>query len=412
MTDASASTVPASRSDTFVVGLVCTAHFFSHFFMFAVAPLFVLMQRDTGLSFSELGAIMTAFNLASGIAQYFMGVLVDRIGAKSVLITGMILLSAGMLMMGVVESYPMLLLMGLVAGLGNSVFHPADYTILGGVVRQERMGRAFGIHTFSGHLGWAAAPATMIFVATLWNWHMAFVVTGAIGLALAGFVFLNRRALEPRVDASRPAPKPGPSGLGLNLMMSAPVLLMFLFFLVVSFISLGMAGFLPSTLVVTYGFSVVDANTTLTIYLIAGAIGVLAGGWIADKMGRLDLIATVGFLSAGVMMVLVALLPLSDVILIAALAFAGFMLGVIAPSRDLLVRRVAPEGASGRVFAFVSVGLDVGGIFAPLYFGWLLDIRAGEWVLLSSAVILLIAVAAGVGANQLAARKPQPAAAE
>ncbi len=393
--------------DSAVIGLVCTAHFFSHFYIFAIPPMLPLIKADLGVSYTEMGLLLTLFSLASGGAQYFMGVLVDRIGARWVLTGGMTLLAGAIATMGMVPVYGALAAFALAAGLGNSVFHPADYTILGARVRPGRIGRAFSFHTFSGMAGFTVAPVAMTFLATAWDWRTAFVIVGVAGLLIVGLLLSQMHLLDDRRSAEPALAKTQP-GLGLRAIVSPPVLYMFLFFFVVALVMMGMTGFTPAALKTLFGMSLVDANLVLTGFLAAMAAGVLFGGFVADRLQRLDVVAAVGFVCAAVALVLVALTRMPYPAILTVFMFAGFMIGMISPSRDMMVRNVSPPGASGRVFGFVSVGLDLGGVAAPLFFGWLMDRGLPEGVFIGAAAVLLVAIVAGAGANRYVAR---PAAA-
>ena len=389
--------------DGAVIGLVCTAHFFSHFYIFAIPPMLPLIKADLGVSYTEMGLLLTLFSLASGAAQYFMGVLVDRIGARWVLTGGMTLLAGAIAMMGAVPVYGALAAFALVAGLGNSVFHPADYTILGSRVRPGRIGRAFSFHTFSGMAGFAAAPVAMTFLATVWDWRTAFVIVGVAGLLIVALLLSQMHLLDER-QSGQPALARTPKGLGLRAIVSPPVMYMFLFFFVVALVSMGMPGFMPAALDILFGMGLVEANLILTGFLAAMAVGVLFGGFVADRMQRLDLVAGIGFACAAAALVLVALTRLPYPAILTVFMFAGFTIGTISPSRDMMVRNISPPGASGRVFGFVSVGLDLGGAAAPIFFGWLMDRGLPEGVFIGAAAVLLVAIAAGAGANRYAAR--------
>ncbi len=393
------------RKDIAVIGLVCTAHFFSHFYMFCFAPMFLLMQKDLGVGFTELGALLTAYATATGIGQYPMGVLVDRIGARVVLIGGMTLLAGSVMMLGIIPVFPVMIGLGFLAGLGDSVFHPSDFTIMGANVRPAMMGRAFSIHTFSGFIGWTAAPPTMTLIAHLWNWQTAFIAVGAAGLAIVAALISQPRLTSAggKLERSNAAPAKVP---GFKLLTSPPILMMFLFYFIVGSISLGVAQFLPSALNQKYGLPLVDANMTLTVYLFAGAIGVIVGGLLADKTNRLDVIASLGFAAGAVALTVVAFFDLPFLPLAVIIGFGGFMIGIISPSRDLMVRAISPPGASGRVFGLVSTALSIAGAITPLYFGFLLDAHAPTWVFLSSAALMLIAIVSAIGASAWRGRSP------
>jgi predicted MFS family arabinose efflux permease len=333
-----------------------------------------------------------------------MGILVDRIGARPVLIGGLAVLSGSVALMGLAPSYWVLLALATLAGFGNSVFHPADYSILGATVRPERLGRAFGIHTFAGHLGWSTTPPVLIFLTALWNWRVALVIIGLLGLLAALSLFLARNLFhDHRVERHRTETPTAPLRTR-ELVTSPPILLMFVFFMSAAGISIGLSGFMPTSLIALQGIDLAAANMVLSVFLISGAVGVLAGGMIADRLRRFDLVATVGFCGSAIGLCVVAFFALPLPGIVVALAISGFMIGAIAPSRDLMVRAITPPGASGKVFGFVSTGLDVGSATAPLLFGIFLDLGAPAWVFLGAAVLMIVSV----GAALIAARLPGP----
>jgi MFS family permease len=399
---------PSPRRDVAVISVVSGAHLFSHFYMFLLAPLFPVMRAEFGVSAVELGAIITTYNFASGICQYFMGRAVDRFGAVILLIVGMVLLAGGFGLMGAVPAYWMLLPLAAIAGVGNSVFHPADYTILSQRVSEKRMGRAFAVHTFSGWVGWAAALMAALVLDNLWGWRVALLSLGTLGLIYAGFLYMCRPMMAAPAESTAKSPSTD-SRSGLRLVFSLPILCMLLFFIVTAAATNGLTLFLP-TLMLDQGFTRDEGTWIGYVYIIAGALGVLAGGVLADKLKSREVMPTIGLIGTGVLLTMVGfvVMPLSGYM--AMFAVAGFMFGMIAPSRDLIVRSLAPEGKSGQVFGFVSTGLDIGGASMPLVFGLFIDYGMHEWVFYAIGILMMVALAASWVAN-LAARRASPAVA-
>jgi MFS family permease len=196
------------------------------------------------------------------------------------------------------------------------------------------------------------------------------------------------------------------------MLLALPILMMFLFYMATSAITVGMASFTPSALSALFETPLVSANAALTALLFGGAAGVLSGGWVADKLRRFDLIAAIGFIAGTCAMCLVAFVALPVVGLVIAFGFSGFMVGIVSPSRDLMVRAVTPPGASGKVFGFVSVGLDVGGAAAPLMYGWILDQGAPAGVFLAAAAMMMLSLLAALAAARSRARTPAASPAE
>ena len=402
------------HGDRRVVGLVCAAHFFSHFYILALPPLFPILKTELGLSYIELGGLFTAFSVASGVAQYPMGVLVDRIGARVVLISGLALLAGAIAMMSLADGYAPLLGFAFLAGLGNSVFHPADYTILGASVRPERWGRAFGIHTFSGYAGWAAAPPLVAYLAGLWSWQTALLVLGSAGLVMAAILAANFHVLQEERVGGQHDQDPSRRGVvgDLKTVLAPAIVLMFLFNVVATSTTVGMPSFTPAALSALFDTPLVSASAVLTAFMAGSAGGVLVGGFVADRVRRLDLVALVGFAAAAAAICLVATVAMPFPALLAVFAFAGFMIGVIMPSRDLMIRSITPPGASGKIFGFVSIGLDVGGALAPLLFGWILDQGAPRAMFFIGAGFMLVSLLIAVAASNVGRRRVLAGAAE
>ena len=397
--------------DIRIVGLVCSGHFFSHFSMLTLPPVFVLMKAEFGVSYTQLGLILTAYAITSGFSQVPVGFLVDRFGPKAPLLSGLVLLSVSLALMGLAQSYWSLVLLGASAGFGNSVFHPADYSILLARVDRARMGRAFSFHTFSGVVGWAAAPPFMILITELASWRAALVAAGLLGLAIAALIALQHRHLAPdRAAQAQDRARPRRAGLGLGILMAPPILLLFGFFVTISITSSGLHAFSVPALVQLHAFELTLANAALTAFLVAGAVGVLLGGVIADRTERYDFITGFGFLIVAVLLAAIASFPLPALMVIATFALAGLVQGAIWPSRDMIVRALTPAGAGGKVFGFVSTGLDFGHVFAPPLFGLMIDTGHPSAIFWVTAIVVLCGLLLSVSAAQYAHRRVMVAA--
>lgn len=386
------------RQEVKILGLIGTGHFLSHFYFLTLPPLFPFIKAEFGINYAALGLIMTMLYATSGVVQVPVGFLVDRIGARIVLTAGLAVMALGFGLIGFTSSYWVLLALVAVAGAGHSVFHPADYSIMTASLDQSRMGRAFSIHTFAGHLGSAVAPATVIFLAAVWNWRVALIAAGVFGLVTllaltTQWNSLHDDAIPKKKKNSGSAQPSGDSTAGWALLLSKPMLLFFLFFAMTSMTSSGMQSFSVSALVDLHGVPLTAASTALTGYLFATAIGILVGGALADKTARHDIVAALAFIGTGVIVMLIAAVNLPAVLLITVMVVAGLMQGIIRPARDMMVRAVSPKGATGKVFGFVSGGIAAGGALAPIMFGYLMDLGKPEWVFYALAIFMTIAVA-------------------
>lgn len=355
--------------DVRAIGLIGFGHFLSHFYMFGLAPLLPLFHRDLGVSYTELGVILTAYNVAIAALQTPMGVLVDRFGARRVLIAGMFLTAGAFALAGFATSYWELVFLFLLSGAGNSVFHPADYVILTASVDKSRHGRAYSMHSFGGSLGTAAGPVAMALLLTQTDWRSALTIAGVVGVALS-FVFIFsgdtlREDAKTRKKADAAAP--------LQSMINRAVILLFLFYMLTSACNIALTGFSAVVLPRLYGVTIEEASYMLSALLFSTAAGTLFGGWLADRTKRHDRILVLAFGLYAILLFAVGTAHISVAAVIGAFVLGGFVRGVVNPSRDMMVREIAPAGALGTVFAFVSTGFNVGQGFAPILYGALLD---------------------------------------
>jgi len=382
------------RRDVRVIGLVGGAHFVSHFFQLTLPPLFPLLRDAFDVTYIQLGLVMSLFYASSGIGQTAAGFLVDHLGARRVLPTGMALVASGIALAGLAPSYWALVAAALVAGLGNSVFHPADYSIFNASVTPSRLGRAYSVHSICGSLGWAAAPVVVVGLSAHFGWRAALLTVGGMGVAVAVALSTQRAALE---DARDPL---GPRGVAaggwtasVKLLMATPILVAFAYFALLATAQIGLQTFSVSAMVAIYDAPLGVATGALTAFLVGSAAGILLGGILADRTSRHDLLASGGLcVGAAASLVMASAAP-PLLVLPVVMAVAGFCLGATTPSRDMLVRAATPPGASGKVYGFVYSGLDLGSSLTPLLFGWLLDRGEPRMVFGGAAVFMLLTIA-------------------
>jgi MFS family permease len=369
------------------LGLISVAHWVSHFHMFVLPMLFPFLKQQLGVGYIELGFALTVFAVVSGLTQAPMGYLGDRIGARKILLMGLTLGGLSLMMLGVHLSYAWLIASAVLLGLANSVYHPADYAILSAHMDEARMGRAFSIHTFAGYLGGAVAPIIVATLVATTGGLGALIVTGAIGPLVALLLIVagipDASATDRGADG---AAMPRPTVVTPALMMLT------MFFMLLSLSYAGIGSFGVVALMSGYGASFSTANMALTAFLAFSAIGVLAGGFLADRTHRHGQVAAACFAVNAVIVLAIATVNLPSLVLTVAMAVAGFLGGVIAPSRDMLVRNAAPPGAAGRAFGIVSTGFNIGGIISPLLFGWIMDQNLPHWVFGASVVFMVLTV--------------------
>jgi len=364
------------RDDMKVISLIGVAHFFSHFYILLLAPLFPILKDAFGVSYVELGLILTVANAATGVSQIPFGYLVDQVGAKWILIGGLAAHGLAFVLIGVTGTYWAALACMVLAGAANGVYHPADYAILSASVSEKRMGRGFSLHTFTGFAGFAAVPMTIIWLTEMFGWRTGVTICGAAGMlaALALIVFGRSLKHTPGADKrAKAGATPADGAGGASIMLNPAILMCLLFFLLLALSSGGINNFLVSALNAVHGTALDAANWGLTAYLIGTTLGILMGGVIADRTAHHNRVAALCFLATAVAVLIVGSVALPVWALVALMTVQGLTHGIIMPSRDMIVRSVTPTGSMGKVFGFVSTGFSLGGIVAPLMFGFLLD---------------------------------------
>lgn len=389
----------AARHDYGVITVVGFAHGTSHFFHLLLPALYPWLMPEFDLSFARIGMTMTAFFVVSGIGQVLAGFAVDRFGARRVLMGGVGLLALAAALLTIADGFLMLLAVAVLAGAGNAVFHPADFTILNHHVAQPRLGYAFSAHGLSGYLGWALAPVLLTGLATLAGWRMA--ALGAAGFAVLSMVCLQlTRRWLPDLPAAHGDREPRTPSL--EFLKVSQVWLCFAFFFLTTMAFGAFQGYGVPLLQSWYGLPLSLAATGLTAFLMGGAGGVLVGGVLASRSDAHDRLVAIFLISAAALAGALALGWASAWMAVPAMAAIGFCNGVAAPSRDILVRRAAASrfGASayGRIYGLVYSGLDAGLALSPLVFGPLMDAGAFASVLAVVALLQLGAVAAAVTA--------------
>ncbi|MGC4393965.1 MFS transporter [Hydrogenophaga sp. T2] len=393
------------KQDAAVIGLVGLAHACSHFSHLLLAPLFPVFIRDFGLSFADVGLLMTVFFVISGVGQALSGFLVDRVGARPVLFTAIACFLLAALAASQAAGYGGLMLVAVLAGLGNAPFHPCDFTILNQRVSPARLGHAFSAHGLTGSLGWALAPTFLVGITALSDWRTAYHAAALLYVAVLALLWWQRDKLLTDVVVRAPQAAGGPpAGGDLGFLRLPVVWWCFTFFLFSTMTLAVVQSFAPSVLQALHGVSMQAATLTVSAYMLCSAAGMFAGGFLIAHAQRRALSSdTIVAWSMGAgagLMLLCATGWLGGTGTVVVLALTGFAVGVAGPSRDMLIKRATPKGATGRVYGTVYSGLDVGFAIAPLVFGVLMDRGWYAATIAGGALALLLAVVAALGVGK------------
>lgn len=398
-----ATTVPL-RQDAAVIGLVGLAHATSHFSHLLLAPLFPVFIRDFGLSFSDVGSLVSLFFVISGVGQALSGFLVDRVGARPVLFSAIACFLVAALVASQVSGFHGLMLVAALAGLGNAPFHPADFTILNHRVSASRLGHAFSAHGLTGNLGWALAPAMLVGITAMADWRTAYLSAAVLyGVVLAVLFWQRDLLLTPVVP--RRAKGDASKDDALSYLKLPVVWWCFAFFLLSTMTLAVVQSFAPSILQKLYGIGVERATLTISAYMLCGAMGMLVGGFVAaygQQHGAFssDRVVALSMSAGALLLLLCAMGWLGGTGTMVALAVTGFAVGIGGPSRDMMIKKATPKGATGRVYGTVYSGLDVGFALSPILFGQFMDRGWYALTLVGAAVSLAFAVYAALGVGR------------
>lgn len=396
-----AKSIPAAgggtRGDVRTTGLIGSAHFTSHFLMLAPAPLLPLMKIEFDVSFTLLGLVLTLFFATSGVFQVIAGILVDRFGPHRLLLSGICLQSVAIVLMGFAPHFVFLFPLAFLAGLGNSVYHPSDLSILSRRVTHHRQGRAFATHSMAGTFGFAISPVAVGLAATQWGWRNALIAAGILGLVVAAGLLLNRswlRADDFHPHATSESERNGGPAVTFSFlqMLALPVIMFgFGFFFLTALAGASLMNFTVSALTVGYGVTLAWATVAIAAYQFGAIGGTLVGGLAADRWPYHHRIAIVGVIGAGLFTLPVIYTGLPLVLIVGFLLVSGAFGGATLPSRDLLIRQTAPRGNLGKTFGLVYSGLDGGSLIGPLVIGPMLDHGAPQLLFVTASVAMGLA---------------------
>lgn len=384
----------ARGRDLRTISLVGLAHGTSHFLHMLLPPLFPLFKGEFGVSYAELGLLVTLFFAISGIGQALAGFLVDRVGARPVLFVALGCFVAAATSGALAQGYGGLLLAAALAGLGNSPFHPVDFTILNQRVSQSRLGHAYAVHGISGNLGWAIAPIVVLGISGLtgsWRWALAACALWV--LAVLALLLWQREALNDRSSWREATARDATAdGATLAFLRLPSVWLCFSFFFFSTSALAAILSFAGPALQKMYDLPLATASFVVTGFMLFGVVGLVLGGFLAVRAAQLERLIGVCLAGSAMLLILVGSGWLSGGVAVGVAALAGLGIGLAGPSRDMLIKRASPLGATGRVYGTVYSGLDLGFALAAPVFGAVLDSGNPGGVFIGAALALALGV--------------------
>lgn len=385
------------QQDATIIALVGLAHAASHFGHLLLPLMFPVFMVEFGLSYSQVGLLMSMFFVISGLGQAGAGFVVDKVGARPMLFLALGLFVLACAGASLVNSYPALFAVAALAGLGNATFHPVDFTILNQRVSAPRLGHAFSVHGLTGNLGWAAAPVFFASISALFNWRMAYVLAAVMYLGVLLVMVLQRDKLLTQAVVHHPDT---PAEHSMAFMKLPVVWWCFAFFLLSTMTLAVVQSFAVSILKAMHGISFETATLTITAYMLCGAFGMLVGGFVAATSRHSDRVVALCMMVAAVLLALCGTGWFGPTLTMVVLAATGFAVGIGGPSRDMMIKKATPKGATGRVYGLVYSGLDVGFAISPIVFGVFMDRGWFGATLLGAATVLLLSVVAALGVGQ------------
>ncbi len=369
------------RQDAGVIGLVGLAHMISHFSQLLLAPLFPWLKDAFNASYTELGFLMTVFFVVSCGVQAASGFLVDRWGPRPILFGGLALVGLAAFGFASSPNYGAMVLCSVIAGTGNGVFHPVDYTLLNRKVSAKRLGHAYSFHGITGSLGWALAPAVVVPLAIAFSWRVALMGAGTLAFTVLVVLWFNRSRLALAPATPKASTSQHEEG-NFDFLRIPAVWMCFGFFFFYAVVLSVIQAFAPEAARHLHGVPVALSAMCLTVYMVCSAGGMVLGGFLASNPDRCERVVGAGFGMAALIALLIGLGPVPALAVPALFGAMGFVSGIAGPSRDLLVKKSTPENSTGRVYGIVYSGLDIGQAIAPLFFGALMDHQnyRGVWL--------------------------------
>jgi MFS transporter, FSR family, fosmidomycin resistance protein len=312
---------------------------------------------------------------------------VDKFGPRPVLFLGLSLIALAAFGYALSSTYWMLAGFAVIAGMGNGVFHPVNYTLLNGRVSAPRLGHAYSVHGITGSLGWALAPAMLVPIALAFSWRAALASAGVLVLCVLAVLVFQRDHLQLPAATQAKTRGAAASGGSFDFLRIPSVWMCFAFFFFYAIILGIVQAFAPEAARQLHGVPLHLVASCVSVYMLCSAGGMVLGGFLAADPARCERVVAVGLAFAAAVALMLAVLDVPGALVPVLFGLMGFATGTGAPSRDLIVKRATPPHASGRVYGVVYSGLDIGQAISPLIFGSLMDHQQYRGVFVGLALV-------------------------
>ena len=351
-----------------VIGLAFT-HLYQHIIMASLPPILTLIQADFGASYAQMGLLLSASRFSGGVLQLPSGMAADRFGKKKVLLIGFGLLLVSVFLAGLAPTLIMLVVLQIMVGVGDSAFHPTTFSMISQGSRQETLGKNMSVHTMAGFVGTYVAMSLIARMGESVGWRSTLMLLPIPGLILG--LVLATWFREPPV--ARPEEK-GRGGGEQSPLFRGPLPVIFLVSLMHGASMQGLISFLPAFLTVVHGLSVVEAGDLASL-LIVGVATIVLGGWLADRVSRINMVALAAVMAA-LLMVALALWTPSRLILSLILIATGIAIYFSTPAYTALISAYASAASQGRLFGLSFAGSAIGGSTGVLLVGFIADMAS------------------------------------
>lgn len=377
MSTATAAAEPRTFRD---VWLISAGHGLTHWYTATFYLLLPLIGKELGLSYTEIGLIMTVQHLAGAISNLPGGMVVDMVGKKGYLLAASLFwVGFPYALMSLTNSFWMLLVCVTLVGIGNNLWHPAAIPTLAHRY-PARKGLVLSVHGMGGNLGEAIAPFVVGALLAWISWRAVVVVNVVPGIVMAvlilvmlGAFTMTRAGEDGEINASSNSTRTAKDFLleAASLLKNRGLMLVSCSAAFRTMTQAGLLTFLPVYLAYELNYSPFIVGVCLMVLQVAGFIAAPIAGHLSDKLGRARVVVS-SMILTGVMIIGMALAGRS-LLFVVFIALVGFFLYAVRPVLQAWAVECTPRHLAGTGVG-VQFGITaIGAAIAPLVFGVIAD---------------------------------------